>query len=126
MRVYVLFVLAVWIVTSVKLLKVWRVVPPLRSYRQAQNPGYQKLLEESDSSLKRWICLTLIGWGIYASYSVSDACYRLLGLKSVGQFIVLGVVEEFSVGLTLALLAVLFAFLVRWHVIKRIQRLGNS
>jgi hypothetical protein len=125
-KIYVLFVFVVFIVTSIKLMKVWRAAPPFRLSRRAQNPIFLEFLQRSATSLKQWIGFTFIGWGIYASMSLYHLCNELLALKSLAGFIVLYDIGEFVTGLTMALLVVLFAFLARWHIVKRIERLSNS
>ena len=125
MMIYVLFLFLVCIVTSVKLVRVWRAAPPFRLSRQASSPAYLALLETSSSSLKQWIGSTFLGWGIVASISLTDVCSRLLDDKRIGSSVILFVIQDFSTVLTMALLVVLFLFLVRWHMLKRIEHLRH-
>jgi hypothetical protein len=125
MMIYVLFLFLVCIVTSVKLVRVWRAAPPFRLSRQASSPAYLALLETSSSSLKQWIGSTFLGWGIVASISLTDVCSRLLDDKRIGSSVILFVIQDFSTALTMALLVVLFLFLVRWHMLKRIEHLRH-
>jgi len=81
------------------------------------------LLQASGTSLKHWIRCTFLVWGIFASISIYDVCDRLLDEKRVGSFVILFVVQDFSTALTMALLVVLFLFLVRWHMLERIEQL---
>ena len=125
MMIYVLFLFLVCIVTSVKLVRVWRAAPPFRLSRQASSPAYLELLETSSSSLKQWIGSTFLGWGIVASISLTEVCSRLLDDKRIGSSVILFVIQDFSTALTMALLVVLFLFLVRWHMLKRIEHLRH-
>jgi hypothetical protein len=125
MMIYVLFLFLVCIVTSVKLVRVWRAAPPFRLSRQASSPAYLELLETSSSSLKQWIGSTFLGWGIVASISLTDVCSRLLDDKGIGSSVILFVIQDFSTALTMALLVVLFLFLVRWQMLKRIEHLRH-
>ncbi len=124
MMIYVLFLFLVCIVTSVKLVRVWRPALPFRLSRQASSPAYLQSLESSSSSLKQWIGSAFLAWGIFASISLTDACNRLLANKTIGNFVILFVIQDFSMTLTMALLVVLFLFLVRWHMLKRIERIS--
>jgi hypothetical protein len=123
MMIYILFLFLVCIVTSVKLVKVWRPALPFRLSRQASSPTYLQSLESSSSSLKQWIGSTFLAWGIFASISLTDVCNRLLANKTIGNFVILFAIQDFSTTLTMALLVVLFLFLVRWHVLKRIEHI---
>lgn len=125
MEIYILFLFLVCIFTSVKLVRVWRAAPPFRLPRQAGSPAYLELLETSSSSLKQWIESTFLGWGIFASISLTDVCSRLLDYKRIGSSVILFTIQDFSTALTMALLAVLFLFVVRWHMLKRIEHLRH-
>lgn len=125
MQIYILFLFLVCIVTSVKLVRVWRAAPPFRLSRQAGSPTYLELLETSSSSLKQWIGSTFLGWGIFASISLTDVCSRLLDYKTIGSSLIPFTIQDFSTALTMALLAVLFLFVVRWHMLKRIEHLRH-
>jgi len=124
-RTYVFFLLVVCVVTSIKLIRVWRAAPPFRLSRQASNPSYPQLLQASSASLKQWISFTFLGWGIFASISLYDVCDGLLDEKRIGSFVILFVIEDFSSAFSMALLVVLFLFLARWHMLRRIEHLRN-
>lgn len=122
-EIYILFLFVACIATLVKLVRAWRVALPFRLSRQASNPAFLVMLETSVNSLKQWIGCTLLGWGILTSLTVSDLCNHLLYDKKVGSFAIVFVIQDLSVALTMALVAVLFSFLVRWHILKRIEHL---
>ena len=124
-KTYMLFLLVVCVVTSIKLIRGWRAAPPFRLSRQANNPSYLQLLQASCASLKQWISFTFLGWGIFASLSLYDVGDRLLDDKRIGSFVILFVIEDFSSALSMALLVVLFLFLARWHMLRRIEHLRN-
>jgi len=124
-KTYVLFLLVVCVVASIKLIRVWHGAPPFRLSRQANSPSYPQLLQASSASLKQWISFTFLGWGIFASMSLYDVCDRLLDEKRIGSFVILFVIEDFSSAFSMALLVVLFLFLARWHMLRRIEHLRN-
>jgi hypothetical protein len=124
-RLYLLFLLVVCIVASIRLIRIWRAAPPFRLSAEANSPAYLRLLQTSSTSLKQWIGCTFLAWGILTSTSLYDDCNRLLGQKVLGSGAILFVIEDYSAALTLALLVVLFLFLVLWHILNRIQHLPN-
>jgi hypothetical protein len=126
LKLYMLFLLVVCIVTSIKLVRLWRMAPPFRAQRQRDNSAYLSLLQSSAASLKQWISFTYLGWGIFASISLYNLCNQLLDDKRVGGLMVVFLVREFSTTLTMALLVALFAFLAQWHMSRRIQIFPNS
>lgn len=123
MIIYMLFLFGVCIVTTVKLIRVWRAAPPFRLSRRAGNPNYLRLLQTSGTSLKQWIGLTVLTSGVFASVSLYDFCNRLLGEKRTAREMILFTIRDSSTSLTMILLVVLFSFLVRWHMLKRIEHL---
>jgi hypothetical protein len=125
MKYYVVFLFAVCILAGVKLVRVWRAAPPFRLSRNAGSAAFLHSLETSSTSLRQWMGLTLLAWGIFASVSLYDGCNRILDPKSTGSFLILFVIQDFSTTLTMALLVALFLYLVRWHMLKRIERLRH-
>jgi hypothetical protein len=123
MEIYMLFLFLACIVTSVKLVRIWRAAPPFRLPRKASSPAYLELLESSNSSLKQWLGSTFLAWGIFASITLTDVCSRLLDDKRIGSSWLLFIIPDFSTTLTMALLVALFLFLVRWHMLRRIEHI---
>jgi hypothetical protein len=66
-KIYMLFLLVVCIVTTGKLISVWRRALPFRLSQRAGNPDYPRLLQTSGTSLRQWICLTVLTWGVFAA-----------------------------------------------------------
>jgi len=126
LRIYILFLFVVCIVACIKLVRVWRGALPFRLHHQAKNPNYLELLQASAVSLKQWISCVFLGWGFVVSISLSEDCDRLLASKGTGSFLVLYFIQELSSLLTMTLLVVLFVFLVRWHIVNRIEHLRHS
>jgi hypothetical protein len=124
-EIYILVLFLVCIVTSMKLFRIWRAAPPFRPSRQASSPAYLELLETSSGSLKQWIGSMFLSWGIFVSISLTDVCSRVLDDKKIGNSLILFIIPDFSSALTMALLVVLFLFLVLWHMLKRIEHLNR-
>jgi hypothetical protein len=125
-KTYILFLLTVSVVAVVKMILVWRIVPPFRKAGPEYSPAYRTLLESTVKSLRYWRSLTYQGWGIFASISLCALCDRLLDERRVGALLVVSLVEEFSTTLTMALLVALVVFLLQWNLHKRMGKLDNS
>jgi hypothetical protein len=122
-KIYMLFLLVVCIVTTVKLIRVWRRASPFRLSQRDGNPDYLRLLQSSGTSLRQWICFTVLTWGVFASVCLYDFCDGLLIEKRTPREMFLFAIQDFSTTLTMTLLVVLFSFLARWHMLKRIEYL---
>jgi hypothetical protein len=125
LKIHTLVLLVACIVAGVRLFNMWRTAPPFKLSRQASNPEYLKLLQASSNSLKQWIGCTFLAWGILASTALADGCYRWLGPETTGRMWVADAVEDFATALSATLLVALFLFLVRWHMLTRIERLSR-
>jgi hypothetical protein len=121
LKIYILFWLVACIATSVQLINLWRFAPPFRVQRQSKDAAYISLLQSTATSLDRWIRLAWFAWGIFGSISVFDFCNRVLDEKMVGRFDVAFFFRQMSTTLTMALLVALFAFLVQWHISRRVE-----
>lgn len=120
-EIYILFLFAVSIVGSVKLVRIWRAAPPFKLSRQSDSPPYLQLLATARTSLKHWIALTFLGWGLFASVNLFDVCNRLFDENKIRRPDILFVIQDFSTTLTMALLVIIFLFLARWHIVRRIE-----
>ena len=122
-KLYVLFLLVACVMTGSKLIRVWVAAPPFRLSRRANSPEYLGLLRRSSRSLKQWIGFVFLSYGILFSTSLYDVCNRLLGDNRWGSAVILLVIEDYAAGLSMALCVVVFVFLARWHMLKRVERL---
>jgi hypothetical protein len=124
MKLYVFLLLFICIVTGVKLFRTWRAAPPFRLSRQASNPSYLKMLQASKTQLAQWILCIFLALGIRTSLNLSDVCNLMLG-KTAGSGVIPIVLRDYSAELTMSFFVALFAFLVRWHCLTRIERLSD-
>ena len=125
LKVYVWFLLFVCLVTTIKLIRIWRGAAPFRLSRQRNHAAYLQVLRTSCKSLAQWIGCTFLGWGILASHTLYNLCRGMLNEKVTGRLVILFAVEDFATSLTMALWVVSFAYLARWHMITRIRRLES-
>ncbi len=125
-KFYVLFLLVVSIVTLVKLLRVWGKALPFRLSRQAGNVSYLGYLQNLANSLNHWIAFTYLGLGIYVGIDLYDVFGSIVAEKIMGISAAFGALQRLAGAFTMALVVILFAFLVRWHVVNRIARLQTS
>jgi hypothetical protein len=124
-NLYVWFLLIVCVVTAAKLIKLWIAVPPFRRSAKANNPEYLRLLEAACRSLKHWIGAVFLGYGILFSNSLYNVCKGLLYENHTGPAAILFVVQDYALGLGMAVYVATFAYLASWHVQSRIERFGR-
>jgi hypothetical protein len=128
-KLYVLFLFVVWVVAIIKLIGTWRQAWQFRLSRQANNPAYFRLLRASSDSLRRWILCTFLAWGILTSISLYDSCTDLSFQGSIrGQLVlhlILYAIQGYAGIVEVTFVTVMFLFLIRWHMLNRIERLGD-
>jgi hypothetical protein len=126
-KIYIWFLLATFVWTTYRMLKVWYRVPPffVRS-QQSKDPGYFKFLEDLTSSFARWSGLVFLGWGLVAATAIYRMSYDLQreGVINAAEF--LSPVGDLSASLCAALWVVLFLYLARWHLLNRIERYNHQ
>jgi len=125
-KLYLLFLLIVGVMCCVKLLRIWWLAPPFKLSRQSKNTSYLRLLQITSRSIAQWIGLTFLGWGIYMSANLKNVCERLLAQKVVGSANMVFVLYDYAALLTVTLSTLLFLFVARWHVLRRIDFLDNQ
>lgn len=125
-KLYALFVLLTFVVGITKLLRIWWAAPPFRPRPKGDVCKHMQMLKASSSSLGRWIGLTFLAWGILVSVSLRGVCYGLTAERTIGIDSILFVISDSAPALSAALFAVLFLYLSRWYVVKRMERLGVS
>ena len=125
-KLYVFFLLSVCVVTCIKLIRIWLAAPPFRGSPMANSPQYVQLLRSSSTSLKQWIGCVFLSYGILFSTSLYNVCKDVLNDNRAGGAALLLVIEDYAVGLSMALLVASFAFLTRWHLLRRFERLGAT
>lgn len=122
---YLLFLLLACIVAIAKLLRVWRVAPPFKLSTVTDRSAYARTLRASASSLQRWIGATFFSWAILVSFNVINVGQRILEQREPWGASVLIVIMSYSEALSGALLVALLLYLIRWHILKRIEYLGT-
>ena len=120
-KLFMLVLLVACVAAGRKLVRVWRAQPPFRRLRESHRSQYALLLHSSAVSLRQWIVLAWLALGILASISVYDVCSGLLSNRGAGRLVFVFLVRDFSTFFTMALVAILFIFLIRWHILRRIQ-----
>lgn len=125
-KIYVFFLIAACVVASVKLIKVWRIVPPFKHPRRANNLAFLGTLQTLTNSLKQWVWCTILVLGILVTTGVYGVCASLLNERVPARAGILFAIEDFSTAVSMGLLVVLILFLVRWHMLTRIKQISNS
>ena len=121
-QLYALYFLSVFVLGTTKLAKIWRAAPPFRTARRPNDPGHLQMLQRSFDSLKQWILCTLLVCGISASVDLTARCIRLW-FATIRSSEIVFAIHEFSVAITMGFLSAFFIFLVRWHLLRRIEHL---
>jgi hypothetical protein len=122
-KFYMLFLLVTWVTASVKIYRVWRAAPPFRLSRQSDSPSYLRQLQISSCSLQHWIGFTFLLWGTFASISLSGTSFRILNDRVITKAAILFGVIDCTMALNMALFTVIFLYVIRWYLAKRIERL---
>jgi hypothetical protein len=119
-RLYVLFLFVVVQVTPAKLAQTWRVALPFRMSTKRNNPAALESLLASAKRLKQYL-LSLLSW----DYSFPSRC--MIYATACSSRRRLGGRHFWSLELArysiIGLLAVFIAFLLRWHILRRIESL---
>jgi hypothetical protein len=126
-RLYQFFLLVVCLVTVVRLLSVWRTALPFRLSKQLGNPAFIKTIERSRNSLKQWIFCTFLVWALLASTSVYNICENQLSRYNIriwNPWALLTLADNANI-LTETLAVICFVFVVRWHLVTRIEYLNK-
>jgi hypothetical protein len=118
LKLCLLFLFVVWVVASVKLIRIWRPALPFRLNRQANSPAYLRILQTSSSSIQVWTRCTPLVWAIFMSATFYDSCINLSNQRVIGTRTVLYLIPDQAMALELALTTALFLFLIRWHVLE--------
>ena len=121
-KIYIWFLLLTFVWTAYRMLRVWYRVPPFFvRLQQSKDTGYLKLLVYSTRSFARWSGLVFLGWGLVTATTIYRTSYDLQreGVINAAEF--LSPVGDLSASLCAALWVVLFLYLARWHLLKRIE-----
>jgi hypothetical protein len=124
-KLFALYLLIVGVTASVKLARVWRAAPPFRAAPLAGPPSYLRLLRESALSIQRWIGLTFLVWGFFATMNLMRLLRGLMAEKSIGSWEVFRIILQFGSTLCWALVAISYLYLIRWHMLKRCERISE-
>jgi hypothetical protein len=126
MKLYILFSLVAIVAAITRLAALWITAPPFIASRQANNPLYLKRLQEACSSLTQWMGCTLLGGAVVAASDLHQACRHLQESKATSPTLILYRLDYLGESLTLVLGEALLIFLMRWHLLLRIEHLVRN
>jgi hypothetical protein len=124
-QICVLFALVVVIVTIVKLTRVCTGAPPFRLSRQAGNPQYLRLLETSQSSIKQWMGLAILGWALVVSYEIARFGIYADESTRTGLYLLVTSIQRLGTFTELGVFLVSLLFFAHWHMLNRVQLLRS-
>jgi len=121
-----LFLLVVVIVVGWKIARVWRIAKPFHKRVPENQSEYVGLLKRTIQSLARWIQLTFLLWVFFLTVSVSKISQAVITGLTHNRWFWWCPVREIA-GITGAIVVVVTgAFLLRWSVERRFERIGES
>jgi hypothetical protein len=121
-KIYILFLVVVGGWTVVRLAKIWWAAPPFRTSRTANQIVYVNLLRRSSLILSHWIVGTFLAWGFLISTTLYGLSRGMMNEKVTARAVILFEVSDFATASWMALLVSGFVFLVRWHILLRLDR----
>lgn len=122
-KLFALFLIVVLLVAAIRLVRLWVSAPPFWLRRQEENPNYLRILERWRLSIKQWISLTALCWALVFSYEVANFSIYAAESKSTGAASLLLAIWRLGTLMELTAFALLFLFLVQWHMLNRAQQL---
>ena len=124
-RLYMLFLLVVFIVGSGELIRIWHLMRPSKLPLPAQGAEKIKQLQTAATRLKQWIYLNFLACGFFASYELYRESTRLLVERTHSGLAELLSLQGFFVLLEMTFLVAIFVFLVRWTIVRRITKFND-
>ena len=122
-KLFIFLMLAVLVVVGIKLVRTLRLSRASRQGNLLSPATYRDSLQKIGGSLGQWLLVPLFAWGILASHHLYILCQDLLAQRNIHVSVPLYDLRELAVELYLSLIVSLLAFLVRWNVLKRLERL---
>jgi hypothetical protein len=123
-KLYMLLLLIACIAAGVKLIEGWRRAARFRKSTQPAQPEYFQFLISHIISLKRWIQLAILAWGICLCLNVGDNLTYLR--SSISELhhpvILLSMLSDYLTFTTMAMFTITFIYLVRWYLSTRLER----
>jgi hypothetical protein len=123
-KLYILFLLVVFIVALVELIGTWRTAPSEVSL-PAESAKQVKRLRTATARLKQWIYFTFLVCGFLSSYQCYRTTTAILAERNPGTLMTLVMLRRPFLDFELTFLIVIFVFLVRWHIVRRIAKLND-
>jgi hypothetical protein len=117
-KFFVLLLLAIVLVTAVKLFRIFRLS---RSGKVDSTVIYRVAIARIADSLKQWLFVPLFVWGILASRHLYLLCTELLADKALHPMVLLYDFRQLATELYLAGVVSFVAFLARWYALKRLE-----
>lgn len=123
-RLFLFLLLAILVVVGLKLLRVFQLSRASRLRRLPDPEIHRDSLEKISTSLKQWLFVPLFAWGLLASSRLYRVCGGLLTTKNIPPSAMLYELRELATQFEVALIVSLSAFLARWYILKRLEKLG--
>jgi hypothetical protein len=124
-RIYFLFLIFTSLWTAIRILRIWFRVPP---FMGSGHPEFDRIhldtLERAGFSICRWIGLVLLSWALLGALATARMAVDLE--RTANTVTVPFVMSDLSASLAAALCTTIFLYLIRWHLLVRIESYRSS
>ena len=125
-KIYIWFLFATFAWATQRLLRVWFQVPPFVG-KVTSDPAYLSGLKRFATNIARWLGLIMIGWVLLVAAAIGRTI-AVLGTVAFAntEAEVVSVIGDLSGSMAAALSVALLLYLIRWHILGRVERRDNS
>jgi hypothetical protein len=123
-KIYFWFLISTFAWVAVRVLRIWLRVPPFSRSENRLDPNYQTGLRFLANSIQRWAGLVLICGALLASIGIVRVDAEAQQFPKPTTLIILFGAADVGGLLAAGLVVVLALYLLRWHVLLRLERNG--
>jgi hypothetical protein len=122
-KIFICITLVIGVAILSKIVRIWSLAPPFRRALPTDAAAYERYLSSTAGSLQRCLSLVFFAWAFLACRRLVVDCSWYVTTKSSGMVAFVGDLRDLLNCLLLTLIITLSAFLVRWYVPHRIDKL---
>ena len=121
-RIYFLFLIGTFAWVTLRVLRIWLLVPPFSRSQKRLDPAYQGGLRILANSIQRWVGVVLICGALLASIGIVRVSAEAQQFPTPTTFLILSEAADVGASLTVGLVVLFALYLFRWHLLLRIER----
>jgi hypothetical protein len=122
---FLFLLVVISVVVGIKLLRSFRLSRAARLGNLPNLATHRDTLDKITNSLKQWLIVPFFAWGILSSHHLYLLCGGLLIEKNIHLTVPLYELRNLATELYLAFIVSFAAFLARWHVLKRLEKIRS-